>query len=177
MRISAGESWGRSRKCGHRPLYNIKISYSSISPLTYSEKIIQYWEAVKFMEKNGSFPNSSLFHFSNFYLFLRERKKQNVSRGEAERGRHRIWSRLQALSCQHRVPRGARTHEIRDRDLSQSRTLNQLSHPGAPSPTFKELTGQLGTREESKRQAGLSGTVFLVLPCADGGQWLQSGAA
>ena len=97
------------------------------------KKIIQYWEAVKFMEKNGSFPNSSLFHFSNFYLFLRERKKQNVSRGEAERGRHRIWSRLQALSCQHRAWCRAWTHKPRDHDLSRSWSLNQLSYPGAPT--------------------------------------------
>ena len=41
-------------------------------------------------------------------------------------------SRLQALSCQHRARRGARTHEPRDRDLSRSRPLNRLSHPGTP---------------------------------------------
>ena len=48
-----------------------------------------------------------------------------------ERGRHRIWSRLQALNWQHRARRGARTHELWDHDLSWSRTLNWLSHPGA----------------------------------------------
>ena len=35
--------------------------------------------------------------------------------GRAERGRHRIRSRLQALSCQHRTRRGAWTHEPWDR--------------------------------------------------------------
>ena len=38
----------------------------------------------------------------------------------------------QAPHCQHRARRGAQTHEPRDRDLSWSRTLNRLSHPGAP---------------------------------------------
>ena len=42
-----------------------------------------------------------LFFFFNIYLFLRD----STSRGgaERERGRHRIGSRLQALSCQHRA--------------------------------------------------------------------------
>ena len=52
--------------------------------------------------------------------------------GGSERGRHRIRNRLQALSCQHRAPRGAPTHEPRDHDLSRSRKLNRLSHPDAP---------------------------------------------
>ena len=47
----------------------------------------------------------------NVYLFLRDRERQSTSRGEAERGRHRIRSRLQAPSCQHRAQCGARTHE------------------------------------------------------------------
>ena len=49
-----------------------------------------------------------------------------------EKGGHRIWSRLQAPSHQPRARRGARTHRPQDRDLSWSRTLNWLSHPGAP---------------------------------------------
>ena len=46
--------------------------------------------------------------------------------------RHRIQSRLQALSCQHRAWCGAQTHELWDHDLRQSRTLNWLGHPGTP---------------------------------------------
>ena len=53
-----------------------------------------------------------------------------------DRRRPRIWSRLQALSCQHRARRGAQTHRLWDHDLSRSRTLNWLSHPGAPCSTF-----------------------------------------
>ena len=64
------------------------------------------------------------------YLFLRERACE-WGRGR-ERGRRRIQSRLQALSCQHRARHGARTHNLRDHDLSQGRMLNLLSHPGAP---------------------------------------------
>ena len=57
--------------------------------------------------------------------------------GGSERGRHRIWNRLQALSCQHRARRGARAHGPRDHDLSRSQPPNRLSHPGAPLPIFK----------------------------------------
>ena len=44
----------------------------------------------------------SFCFFFNAYLFLRERVRQSMSRGGSERGRHRIQSRFQALSCQHR---------------------------------------------------------------------------
>ena len=57
--------------------------------------------------------------------------------GGSERGRHRIWNRLLALSCQHRARHGAWTHGPRDHDLSRSRTLNRLSHPGAPRAFLK----------------------------------------
>ena len=56
----------------------------------------------------------SYVFFFNVYLFLRETETERDiehkwGRGR-ERGRHRIGSRLQALSCQHRARRGARTH-------------------------------------------------------------------
>ena len=72
------------------------------------------------------------FNFFNVYLFFWDRERQSMSGGGSERGRHRIWNRLQALSCQHRARLGAWTHGPRDRDLSRSRPLNRLSHPGAP---------------------------------------------
>ena len=56
--------------------------------------------------------------------------------GGSERGTHRIWNRLQAPSCQRRARRGARTHGPWDHDLSRSRPLNWLSHPGAPPFLF-----------------------------------------
>ena len=70
-------------------------------------------------------------------LFLRQRETEHERGRGRERGRHRIGSRLQALSHQPRARRGARTHGPRDRDLSWSRTLNRLSHPGAPKTYFK----------------------------------------
>ena len=69
------------------------------------------------------------------FIFEREtgegRAECEQGRGR-ERVRHRIRSRLQALSCQLGAQHGAQTHELWDRDLSQSQTLNRLGHPGAP---------------------------------------------
>ena len=65
------------------------------------------------------------------YLFLRDRQSMRWGGAERER-RHRIRSRLQALSCQHRARHGAPTHHLRDHDLNRSWRLNRLSHPGAP---------------------------------------------
>ena len=70
-----------------------------------------------------------LIKFFNVCLFLRERE----SRGG---GRHRLRSRLQALSCQYRAWCGIWTHEPWDHDLSWSQMLNWLSHPGAPYGLF-----------------------------------------
>ena len=79
---------------------------------------------------------------------MRERERQRQRRRdwetetECEQGRdregqrHRIWSRIHTLSCQHRAPCGARTHKVWYHDLSQSRMLNWLSHWGTPCPFF-----------------------------------------
>ena len=75
-----------------------------------------------------------IYLFFNFFLtlFIFETERYRAWTGRSrERGRHRIWSRLQALSCQHRAWCGAWTQELRDHDLSWSQTLNWLSHPGA----------------------------------------------
>ena len=53
-----------------------------------------------------------------------------------DRRRHRVWSRLQALSSQHRVWHRAQTHKLWDHDMSQSQTPNWLSHPGTPHLLF-----------------------------------------
>ena len=88
-----------------------------------------------------SLPTCSLFlsfkfifflFFLTFYLFLRQRETEHDRGRDRERGRHRIGSRLQALNHQPRTQRGARTHGLRDRDLSRSQRPNRLSHPGAP---------------------------------------------
>ena len=72
-----------------------------------------------------------LFIFLNFllmFIYYWETEREQ-GRGRV-RGRHRIGSRLQAPSCQHGAPCGAQTHKPQDHDLSRSRTLDRLSHPG-----------------------------------------------
>ena len=55
---------------------------------------------------------SLLFKKKTFltFIYFWDRERQSMNGGGSERGRHRIWSRLQALSCQHRSWRGARIH-------------------------------------------------------------------
>ena len=84
-----------------------------------------------------------MFHFFvknvfNVYLFLRQRERDREWTGEGprERGRHRIWNRFQALSCQHRTWCRAWTHELWDHDLSQRQTLIRLRHRGDPMFSF-----------------------------------------
>ena len=62
-----------------------------------------------------------------FIIFERER----MSRGGAERDGDTESEAGSSLSCQHRAWHGAQTPEPQDHDLSQSQTLNRLSHPGA----------------------------------------------
>ena len=66
------------------------------------------------------------------FIYFWDRERQSMNGGGSERGRHRMGNRLQALSCQHRARRGARTHGPWDHDPSRSWPLNRLSHPGAP---------------------------------------------
>ena len=84
------------------------------------------------------------FFLTFTYFWDREHEQGRVR----ERGRHRIWNRLHARSCQHRARRGARTHGRRDRNLSQSQTLNQLSHPGAPRRPFLKCAVAVVYRDE-----------------------------
>ena len=81
---------------------------------------------------------SNFLHFLKIYFWESERERETEhkwGRGR-ERGRHRIWSRLQPLSCQHTARHGARTHELWHHDLSWSQMLNRLSHLGAPVFNF-----------------------------------------
>ena len=50
-----------------------------------------------------------------------------MSGGGPERRRHRIRSRLQALSCQHRAPRQGSNRKLCEPDLSRSQTDTQLA--------------------------------------------------
>ena len=92
-------------------------------------------------ERVGLSRTAGLFKFKKFFLclFTFERGSMNEQEKGRERRRHRILSRLQALSCQHRDRRGARIHGLRDTDLNRSQTLNPLSHPGAPTAEHFEV--------------------------------------
>ena len=69
--------------------------------------------------------------FFNIYFFW-EIEIDECGRSR-ERGRPRIWTRLQALICQHRAQLGTQTHQPWDLDLSQSRKLNRPSYLSAPA--------------------------------------------
>ena len=66
------------------------------------------------------------------FIYFWDTEREHEQGRIRERGRHRTWSRLQALSYQPRAPCGAQTQEPWDHDLSRSRRLNPLSHSGAP---------------------------------------------
>ena len=79
------------------------------------------------------------------FIHYWERERNWAWTGEGQReGKTQIWSRLQALSCQHRARRGAQTHKSWDHDLSQSGTLKWLSYQVAPPPTVSFLRARQG---------------------------------
>ena len=95
-------------------------------------KLLKYFPDMELGNKEEAYS-----FFLNVYLFLIERGRQSVrGEGQRERGRRRIRSRLRALSCLHKALCKAQTREPRDHDLSRNRTLNRLSHPGAPRSIF-----------------------------------------
>ena len=73
-----------------------------------------------------------LIFLKHLFIFKRQREAEYEQGRGRERGTHRIRSRLQAPSCQHRVQHGAQTHKPQDHDLNRSGMLNRLSHPDAP---------------------------------------------
>ena len=112
-------SWDHLMRCQSRVSSCVRLHCDSTFPASLS---------------NPYNHEPSFYLFFNVHLFLRQRETEHERGRGRERGRHRIWSRFQALSCQHRTRHGARTHEPRDHDMSWSQKLNQLSHPGAPQP-------------------------------------------
>ena len=93
-------------------------------------------------------PVYPLLFFKKCLFNFKERETEHEQGRGREREGHRIQSRLQALSCQHRARRRAQTHRLQDHDLSRSRTLNQQSHPGAPKRTYflSKFYAQCGAR-------------------------------
>ena len=73
------------------------------------------------------------------YVYIYFWERQSMSGEGTEREGDRIWSRLQASSCQHRAQHRAWTHEPWHHNLSRSRTLNRPGHPSASRcPYLKE---------------------------------------
>ena len=90
-----------------------------------------------------------LITFLNKYLFW-------------ERGAER--ESQQALSCQCRARRGARTHELWDHDLSQRGTLNRLSPPSSPSFLCSYLSVSLEVKSSWAPEMGVEGVGVLYAP-------------
>ena len=94
------------------------------------------------------------FFFLTFIHFWElERERQIMRERGRETGRHRIPSRLQALSHQHSARHGARTHGLQNHDRSWSRTLNRLRHPGAPCLFIFETERRERERERESERA------------------------
>ena len=123
-----------SLKFHRRILGNSWINICQVSNWRYTLGAI----GVSWSLENRGKPCRKNFSFFKFFLmFINFWERDSMNGGGSERGRHRIWSRLQALSCQHRVRCGARTHGPWDHDLSRCWMLNRLSHPGA-APTWRK---------------------------------------
>ena len=75
------------------------------------------------------------FNFLTLIYFLRDRETEHEWGRGKERGKHRIWSRLRALSCQHRAWHGAQTHQ-RESWPEPKSALTRLSHPGTCRECF-----------------------------------------
>ena len=67
------------------------------------------------------------------FLFIFETEREHERGRGRERGRHRIGSRLQALSHQPRARCGARTHGPRDRDLAE---VGRLTDCATQAPLY-----------------------------------------
>ena len=116
-------------------LWQMLISIIEFFPLesTFGFRILQNTEFLKVTINRSHHIERKLFLLIFLHLCFERHRDTEHKLGRGRERRHRIWSRLQAPSCQHRAWRRARTHKLWDRDLSQSRMLNRLSHPGAPT--------------------------------------------
>ena len=93
-------------------------------------------------------PQKTLFYYFLKFIFEREIETEHKWGRGRERGRYRIQSSLQALSCQHRAQCRVGTHEPGDHDLNWSQTLNRLSCPGAPKETLNDREQTMGWWKE-----------------------------
>ena len=147
--------WGRERG-RHRIQSRSSLGAVSTEPdagLVPTSCEIKTWAKVEHLTDWATQAPLSLFIFLMFIYFWereRERERERAWGGRGrERGRHRIWNRLQALSCQHRAPSRAQTHKPWDHDLNRRWMLSWLSHPGTPS-LFNKWNQQIIEQEENK---------------------------
>ena len=84
-------------------------------------------------KKNDKFDFIWTYFFLMFFkhLFFLTETEHKQGR-ERQRGRHRIWRRLQALRCQHRAQHGARTHEPWEHDLRPKSDTQPTEPPRHP---------------------------------------------
>ena len=74
--------------------------------------------------------------FFNVYFWETERERLWAGEGQTQRETQNFkWAPGSMLSAQ--SPTRAWTHKLWNHDLSQSWTLNRLSHPGTPGPGIK----------------------------------------
>ena len=133
--------WGRGRKRGRQNLKQTRLRAVSTEPdmgLELMNHEIMTWAKVGCLTDWAIQAPLIIIILKFFLMFIYfwDRERQSASGRGAERGRHRIPSRLQAPSCQHRAWCRAWTHEPWDHDLSWSQTLNRLSHLGTPVILF-----------------------------------------
>ena len=77
----------------------------------------------------NTYPSWKILQYGSNFFFLmflhfwdRQRETESKHGRGRERGRRRIWSRLQALSCQHRAWCGVQTNKPWGHDIGQSQT-------------------------------------------------------
>ena len=115
--------WPATRDWKNKLWYNNTMEYyASIK----KEQRSSLWRD---MERSPTF-----LSFFLCFIYFWDRERQSISGRGAEREREtQNLKQAPGSELQHRAWRRARTHVLCDHDVSWSQTLNQLSHPGAPT--------------------------------------------
>ena len=113
-----------------------------------------------------------IFFFNIFYLFLGQSKTEHERGRGRERGRHRIGSRLQALSCQHRADGGDLNPQIArswPELKSDTRPTEPLRLPKKRTLNYREETDgyqRVGRGEDGwNRWWGLRRALLMGIGC------------
>ena len=147
-----------------------------------NEEIRAWWSGILWFSAFWIYIINVVFiFFFNFFLtfiYFRDREKQSMNGEGAEREgdtESEAGSRLWAISPEPDV--GAQTHRPRDCDLSWSRTLNRLSHPGAPTMCLFLIVQSKGCAQEIlpvRNSAGVFGVRWLI-PMSTSQNWQRKG--